>query len=302
MEIYQLKTFVSVAREGSITRASEKLNLSQPAVSAHIKAIEETLGLEVFERTARGMVLTNAGARLLIKAEATLSVHQDLIAEASRIKGSITGKLRIGAGDVSNAEAVGRLLTQLAQRCPEVEVELQHGFGPSVLNGIKDGSLDAGIFNRSHADDPDLTTVEMSHFNVYLAAPKGSGFTPGKPDWARLADMQWICPASNTCCGRTAENLFAAHNIQPKRIISIDRESVTRTLVAGGVGVGLLHADTAKEAEENGEVELVYQTPTHVRVLFAHLKSRHNDPLLQIARGLAQDSAHAPAAGKAEPY
>jgi DNA-binding transcriptional LysR family regulator len=65
MEIHQLKTFVTVAREGSITRASELLYLSQPAVSAHIKAIEDTLGLALFERTPRGMSLTADGARLL---------------------------------------------------------------------------------------------------------------------------------------------------------------------------------------------------------------------------------------------
>ncbi|MBN1205362.1 MAG: LysR family transcriptional regulator, partial [Myxococcaceae bacterium] len=53
MDIYQLKTFVTVAREGSITRASGLLHLSQPAVSAHIKAMEDTLGLSLFERTPR---------------------------------------------------------------------------------------------------------------------------------------------------------------------------------------------------------------------------------------------------------
>lgn len=58
MEIYQLRTFVTIAKEGSITRASELLFLSQPAVSAHIKAMEDELGLVLFERTPRGMSLT----------------------------------------------------------------------------------------------------------------------------------------------------------------------------------------------------------------------------------------------------
>ncbi|MEG1056341.1 MAG: LysR family transcriptional regulator, partial [Janthinobacterium sp.] len=53
MEIHHLKTFATVAREGSITRASERLFLSQPAVSAHVKAMEDYLGLTLFERTAR---------------------------------------------------------------------------------------------------------------------------------------------------------------------------------------------------------------------------------------------------------
>src|SRR5579859_4676017 len=79
MEIHQLRTFVAVAREGSITRASELLHLSQPAVSAHIKAMEEALGVTLFERTSRGMDLTTDGQRIRAKAEQTLGAHQELM-------------------------------------------------------------------------------------------------------------------------------------------------------------------------------------------------------------------------------
>jgi len=105
MEIYQLRTFVVVAREGSITRAAERLHLSQPAVSAHIKAIEDALALSLFGRTARGMSLTHEGQRLLAKAEQTLAVHQELIDEATRIKGHLAGQFRLGEG--SNMDRVG---------------------------------------------------------------------------------------------------------------------------------------------------------------------------------------------------
>ena len=83
MDLYQLKTFVAVAREGSITRASELVHLSQPAVSAHIKALEETLRLALFERTPRGMSLTRHGQRLLAKAEQTLLVEAGSTADRS---------------------------------------------------------------------------------------------------------------------------------------------------------------------------------------------------------------------------
>ena len=72
MDIYQLKTFVTVAAEGSITKASELLFLSQPAVSAHIKALEDELGLQLFNRTAKGMSLSAQGLALLTKAEQLL--------------------------------------------------------------------------------------------------------------------------------------------------------------------------------------------------------------------------------------
>ena len=68
MELYQLRTFAAVADEGHLTRASERLHLSQPAVSGHIKALEGELGVRLFERASTGMQLTAAGSELLERA------------------------------------------------------------------------------------------------------------------------------------------------------------------------------------------------------------------------------------------
>jgi DNA-binding transcriptional LysR family regulator len=291
MEIHQLKTFVAVAREGSITRASERLYLSQPAVSAHVKAIEETLGLTLFERTPRGMSLTGDGQRLLVKAEQALAAHRELIEEATRLKGRLTGRLRLGAAGNSSTAALGRFLTVLSERCPEVEVALRHGTSFEVLHGILSGSLDAGLYNEAGEPDAQLTTMEVARFGIYLAAPPGLLAASQPVDWEALAELPWICPTSSTCCGQAAEALFRIHQIRPKRIINIDRESVTRTLIAGGIGVGLLHADTAKDAQLSGEVELVCEAQKLVRVLFAHLAGRAQDPLLSAVRSVLLASA-----------
>ncbi len=288
MEIHLLRTFVAVAREGSITRASERLALSQPAVSAHIKAIEDTLGLALFERTARGMTLTSDGERLLSKAEQALSAHRELLEEAKRIKGHLTGKLRLGTASNPSAEVLGRLLTELAERCPEVDVAVQHGTSQEILNGLRSGSLDVGFYNEAGEPDAVLATIEIGHFGIYLAAPPGL-VPPARPlDWEALAELSWIGPTSGTCCGQAAENLFKAHQVRPKRTISIDRESVTRTLIAGGVGIGLLHADAAEEARASGDVELVCEAQKDVRVLFAHLAGRAQDPLLQAVTSIVR--------------
>ena len=98
--------------------------------------------------------------------------------------------------------------------------------------------------------------------------------------------MPWIYPTSSACCARAAERLFEENRFRPKRVISVDREDVTRTLIAGGLGVGLLHADTAKEAELRKEVELLFECRTSVRVLFARLASRVDDPLLAAATSM----------------
>lgn len=289
MDLHQLKTFVVVARERSITRASELLHLSQPAVSAHVKAMEDALGLALFERTPRGMSLTAEGQRLLAKAEQTLAMHRELLDEAQRIKGRVGGKLRLGAGSNSPHAAIGRLLTSLAERYPDVEVALQHGTSAGIVAGLRSGSLDAGFFNEAGEPDPALAVLEVARFGIHVVAPPGL-VAPSDPlDWRALAELPWIYPTSSACCGRTAESLFELHRVRPKRIISVDREDLTRTLVAGGIGVGLLHADTAAAARARGEVELVLDSKAVVRVLFAHLASRVQDPVLVAATSILRE-------------
>lgn len=289
MDIYQLKTFITVARVGSITQASGILHLSQPAVSAHVKAMEDALGLDLFQRTARGMSLTSEGRRLLGKAEQILAAHQDLLAEAARGKGELAGTLQLGAGTNSSHEAIGKLLTGLAARYPRVEVGLRHRTSLEVLAGIRSGGLDAGFYNEPAEPEPDLVATEVSRFTIFAVAPPHIVSAAHPPDWSALAELSWIYPTESACCHRTAERLFLAHRFRPKRVISADRQEVTRTLVASGLGIGLLHADVAREAERRHEVELLYEAETPVRVLFAYLASRAGDPLLSAADAILNE-------------
>jgi len=301
VDLYQLETFVTVAREGSITRGSTRLHLSQPAVSAHIKALEDALGLSLFERTARGMSLTRDGQRLLAKAEQTLAAQRELLAEARRGKGDVAGRLHLGAGTSTNDEAVGRLLTVLAERHPGVEVVLRHRTSREVLAGIRDGSLDAGFYNEPDEPEPDLATLDVDAFAIHLVAAPGLVPRAKRPDWKSLAALPWVYPTESACCARTAERLFASHRFRPPRVVSADRQEVTRTLVASGIGVGLLHDGAARDAERRGEVELVVEVETRVRVLFAVPAQRAHDPVLEAAasimRAKAKDARGTGAAG-----
>ena len=288
MEIHQLTTFVAVAGEGSITRAAERVHLSQPAVSAHIKALEDVVGTALFERTSRGMTLTSAGETLLVKAEQTLRAHRDLMAEALRLSGRIGGKVRLGAGSNTRAKAIGLLVGALSKRCPDVDVELVHDSSAHLVEGIRNGTLDAVFYNEAGAPGPELATFELARFGVYLAARPGL-VAPARPlDWQALAELSWVCPPSTTCCGQLAERLFSTHATRPKKIIGVDREDVIGALLAQGAGVGLLHAETAEAARTRGEVELVHELPGAVRVLFAHLARRAGEPLFGVMSAIVR--------------
>jgi len=291
VDLTQLKTFVAVAREGSITRAAEVVHLSQPAVSAHVKELEDALGLLLFERTSRGMDLTADGRRLLAKAEQTLAAHRSLLEEAARGKGELTGRLRLGAGSSTDHEAVGRLLTTMSERFPRVEVTLRHARSAEILAGLRGDTLDAGLYNEGGEPDRDLATIELSRFKVLLVAAKGMFDASKPPDWQALAGAAWIYPPAAACCGRAAEAFFQAHRIRPARVIGVDTQPMIRTLVASGLGVGLLHADTAEAAVRAGEVEVLCEAAAPVRVLFARLASREQDPVLSAAAAIIRPGA-----------
>jgi DNA-binding transcriptional LysR family regulator len=96
MELYQLRSFAAVAELGHLTRAAERLHVSQPALSAQIKALEDELSVALFERGASGMTLTAAGRQLLPEAERVIAAAQTMKSEALALRGEVTGRIRLG--------------------------------------------------------------------------------------------------------------------------------------------------------------------------------------------------------------
>ncbi|RMC37239.1 LysR family transcriptional regulator [Paracoccus alkanivorans] len=297
MDINQLRTFVTVVREGSITRASEILCRSQPAISAHIKSMEDSLEVKLFERNSRGMSVTRSGSRLLVVAEKLLEQHQRFLEEASRVRGSLTGELRIGAARCSCRDTVRRLLTELYSRFPELEVKLDRGPSASVLSGIRNGYLDAGFYVEPEEEQSDLTAIEITRFSVYLAgAPQYAERLRGG-DLNVLQDVPCICPPDQSCYGRITDRFFAEHDFHPRRIIHVDDEAVTRKLIADGIGIGVVHAAAQPE---NG-ISVLSEVRQSVRILCGYLVERANDPVVGVIRSILNGGDDAPAPVRPKP-
>lgn len=279
MDVHQLNTLLMVARLGSITRAAEQLHLSQPAVSGQIKALEEELGLALFERTARGMVLTVAGQRIRVRAEAVLAAHAEVLAEAARLRGGVSGALRLGLGANSDAAAAGRLVAMLSSRHPDLEVTVVECDSAEVVDGLLGDRLDAGFFNTSGSTPPGLHTVEVAEFGLRLVAPMS--FIPEDPlDWVALAEQPWLCPPEESCCGRAVRALMAERRVRPERVFAVDRERSTRTLVAAGAGVGVLHAYTAEAAAAQGELRILGSVDHRLTTVLGVAEARREEPML----------------------
>ena len=136
-----------------------------------------------------------------------------------------------------------------------------------------------------------LHAIEAGRFAVRLAAPPGWAANAASPDWRALAGRPWICPQPGTCCGQVLDEWFDSQGFRPARMVSIDQESVTATLIAGGVGIGLLHAETAQRAQARGEAELLGGPVREVALLFACLRERLQEPLISAAISAAREAA-----------
>ncbi|CAM4059769.1 LysR family transcriptional regulator [Kerstersia similis] len=284
MDIYQLRTLLTVARAGSITRAAEQLFLSQPAVSAHIKSLEDELELALFERTPRGMSLTPAGVQLYARAEQLMALHHDMLDEARRLRGTLSGTLRLGLPSAAGGTLLGALLGALASRYPDIDIDLHYASSVEILQRLRSGALDAGILADAGVDDRALARIELYRFGIFLAAAPGLVSQADTPDWQQLAALPWVCPGPSTCCGLAAEQVFRTYGFRPGRLFNADHESTTRALVAGGIGLGFLHETTARAAQAAGEVELIGRQAQHqASMVFAWQVQRSGDPLLAAA-------------------
>lgn len=294
MELAQIEAFLAVAEAGSITRASVRLHLSQPAVSAQVKALEETLGLALFARTARGMRLTSAGRTLRSRAEQLLEARSALL-ETARALRSAPGTLRFGVNANTRPEPVTALIRALVDAFPTLELSLHHGDSHEIAAGLREGRLDAGLVQGFLPAPVDLHTALVSSFApcvVTTPALAAEVLRDGAPDWSKLAERTWACPAADACCRGPLEALFVQEGFRPRRIVEVDRQNASRALLGAGIEVGVLHDDRV----DDDALVRVWTAPRRVSVQLAVLARRRREPLLEGVMALVNTSSSAEAA------
>ena len=280
MELYQLRTFAAVAELGQLTRAAEKLHVSQPAVTAQVKALEEELHVTLFERTPSGMVLSKAGQRLLAQAEKVLVAVQELKNEASAMRGEITGKASVGT--VSDPEFIhlGEFLSAMVERFPLIEVELHHQISGMAFEGVRDGTLDASFY-YGELNNPGVAGLRLREIAYCVTAPAAWKERVENADWSDIATQPWILTPSVSTHNQLVRDLFKDHAEELSKVAEADQESVINSLVASGVGLSLMREDKAREAEAAGEVVIWKKARPVTNLWFIYPAERAHDPVVR---------------------
>ncbi|MGL1863593.1 MAG: LysR family transcriptional regulator [Pseudodesulfovibrio sp.] len=279
MELYQLKTFVVVAEEAHLTRAAERLNASQPTVSAHIKALEEELETRLFIRTPKGMDLTEAGERLRVKAEEVLSAARAMKLEARNMGDELVGDLSLGLNTDAEYLRIVPLLTSLGEEHPKITLQILQSASTSVQGAIRKGRLDCGfIFGKPRHKDIHAVHLDMTRFFVAVPDIWKDRIAGGLE---ALADLPWILDPSDNPVQKLIDPFFEERNIKPTNALEVDGDEVIRVLVAAGKGVSFLRENELKAANRIGVVHAIPFEELSIELHFVCLKRRDQDPVMR---------------------
>ncbi|MEB0030738.1 LysR family transcriptional regulator [Undibacterium sp. RTI2.1] len=279
MDITQLKAFVTVAKEGNLTRAAERLHVTQPAVSLQIKSLQQSLGLQLLSRSANGMTLSNDGAKLLAHAERVLASMAEFKQAADSLHSTLSGELAIGTILDPEFTRLGVFLKRLVETYPQLSTKLQHGMSGSMLQQLRAGTLDVGFYLGQAPDDGKTRyhTLSLTSFTYRVVAPSGWKKRVAGKDWAALAQLPWIWTPPESAHNRLLTKVFAEHHITPNKVALVDQEPSMLDLVKSGVGLSLLRDSVAiREAHAHGLV-IADAVSLSTELTFVCLEKRQNE-------------------------
>jgi molybdate transport repressor ModE-like protein len=194
MEIRELRAFIDVAEEGSLSAAARKLHLSQSALSQTVLSLERQLGVQLLERHSTGVTTTGAGAILLREGRALIAEHDRVLAAVTGQAVASPGVLRIGVPLELPAGLLPRALAYLGADFPNERTEISHASSAAQLAALAEGELDVALARERPADPGyDAVLAVEEALGVVLAADR-AGVLAG-PHGIRLHDLaglEWL--------------------------------------------------------------------------------------------------------------
>ncbi|WP_163559677.1 LysR family transcriptional regulator [Halomonas sp. NO4] len=287
-DLQTLRAFVTVAREGSVSRAAERLHLTQPAVSLKLKQLQEGLGLTLFRRRPQGLALTADGQALLPAAEQALAAVTAFESNARALHRTLRGRLRIGTIVDPEFIRLGAFLHRLVARAPQLETELSHGMSGSVLARLRRGELDVGFYLAPPGEGPgdaapEIACRELTLFHYHVIAPAGWGSRLAHTDWPSLAALPWIVTPSDSVHHRLLRGSLDPLGLSPHGVAQVDQEACMLDLVRAGVGLSLARDALAMAERQERGLAIAEGVRLPCALCFVWQRRRTEEPVISEA-------------------
>ena len=228
----KLAYFITVAETGHIGRAAERLHISQPPLTRQIQALEAELGVELFNRTARGVTLTQAGEQLYADARNIRLLADQAAERAQRAGRGQIGSLDVGLYGSASFDLVPRMLAAFGHDHPDVKVVLHYAQAPQQVEALRQGRVQV-VFERLVPDDADIVTELVAREPVVLALPADHPLARERiVPVARLRNEPMIVQRPlYSALATVADHICRAHGFEP-RAVQDSGDVVTATIAA----------------------------------------------------------------------
>jgi len=222
IDIRKLRYFVSVFEEGSFTRAAERENIVQPALSVQITQLEKELTVKLFERNSQGIQATIAGEHYYRFCKNFLRSLEAATQEMRDFSGSITGLIRAGVMPSICRGPLTPVLARYLKNYPGVELRIVEGYSGTLAEAVLSGGLDFAICNPPVAQTR-LTRRRLLSDRLILISGLNKKYLPWKSiRLDEIRDLKLVLPCSHHAQRRLMDKHIAAGNIRPIRVIEID--------------------------------------------------------------------------------
>jgi LysR family transcriptional regulator, nitrogen assimilation regulatory protein len=256
MDLKQLRTFIRVAEVGSLSQASDRLRVAQPALSRQIKMLENELGIALFARHGRGMKLTDAGRQLLAHVGTPLRQLENSFAEVRSSAKRIEGRVSLGMTPTISFVLAGRLAKRVAKELPGVSLRIVEGYGGYLVEWVQRNEIDATIL-YGPASDLHLRVTELLYERLVLVGPRDCRLNIDESvAFKALADLELVLPSKPHGLRAVVDN--AAYKSKTALNIRFEADSflVLKDLVQEGLGFTILPTSAFKKYQLGSDFQI----------------------------------------------
>jgi LysR family hydrogen peroxide-inducible transcriptional activator len=283
MNLKDLKYFLAIAELKHFGHAAQQCNVSQPTLSGQIKKLEETLGVMLFERTNRRVMLTEAGQQIVIYAKRIIREVDAIHEIADSTRDPLAGKFRLGAFPTLATYIFPRIVPQVKASMPTLRLILMEEKTSQLIDQLHNGEIDAALLALPIQDDY-LISKPLFDDEFFLAVPSGHDLTKYKTvDQTKLKQHRLLLLEEGHCLRDQSLEICQLHNIGEEQDFKATGLETLRQMVKAGTGITFM-PKIAIQAKETGIEYIPFTKPAPSRSI--GLVWRKTTPRQQVIKEL----------------
>jgi DNA-binding transcriptional LysR family regulator len=256
MDFDHLITFVEIAKQGSFSRAGQKLFRSQPAVSAQIRQLEQEYGQKLFDRVGKSVQLTAAGEVLLEYAGKLLTLRNESLRAVADQASTPRGTLAVGANEATCLYVLPDIFARYNQHYPHVQISIYRNFSHKVIEKIEDGTVDVGIVTLP-VKSPSLRVHSIFRDRIMLMTSLTNPLAKHKTvTTAEIAEQPQIYPKTGFM-RQVLDKQFRPYRSRLHISMELPSVGMIKRFVVAGLGVSLISESFVRDEIRAGKAKLI---------------------------------------------